>query len=396
MQIKKLVLYFVGWKILLFVFLFLAIQILPLQLPFLGGGISNYLQNPYIFSWLNFDGEHYLDIAISGYKPLTYFYFPLYPLTVRLLAFFFSKSFNSYIYSGLFISHFAFFLGLLGLIKLIRLDYSEKIVRTTVLLLLLFPTSFYFGSFYTESLFFALATWSIYFARKGNWIAAGLIGALSSATRIIGVALFPTLVVEALIQAKENKIRLTLPIFSSFLVMLGIITYATLLRGSVGDPLAFFHSLNEVFGEQRSQVFIMLPQVFYRYIFKILPSINYRYFPAVFTTWLEFVVAVGFTLLLVVGFTNWLSSYLPKIKILKDYKLRESYLIYFLIGYIIPTLSGSFSSLPRYVLVLFPAFILMAIFFSKLNPVLRTYIFIISFVLLGVATALFTRGYWLA
>jgi hypothetical protein len=65
-------------------------------------------------------------------------------------------------------------------------------------------------------------------------------------------------------------------------------------------------------------------------------------------------------------------------------------------GYLIPTLSGSFSSLPRYVLVLFPGFILMAVWLSKKSRWLQTAVLLILFLALGIATALFARGYWVA
>ncbi|MGB6882196.1 MAG: hypothetical protein WBD86_02760, partial [Microgenomates group bacterium] len=70
---------FVFWRVLLFLFLFLAIGIVPLQQNFLGGGLSSYLRSPYLWAWGNFDGEHYLSIAFKGYQPLTYFFFPVYP-----------------------------------------------------------------------------------------------------------------------------------------------------------------------------------------------------------------------------------------------------------------------------------------------------------------------------
>ncbi len=65
-------------------------------------------------------------------------------------------------------------------------------------------------------------------------------------------------------------------------------------------------------------------------------------------------------------------------------------------GYLIPTLSGSFSSLPRYVLVLFPGYLLMADLIYKLPRLVRVIVFIILFFCLGIATSLYVRGYWLS
>ena len=379
MGIKELIKYFITWRIILFVFLLLALQTIPLEQGFLGGGLTNYLKNPYIFSWLNFDGEHFLVIAQRGYRELEYFFFPLFPLLIRLVAKILSNTLGGYAVTGLLISNLAFFLGLIGLIKLVKLDFSENIVRNAIFLLLLFPTSFYFGSYYSESLFFALCIWAFYFARTKKWIPAGILGILVTATRVVGLALFPALIIESLIQFKKDRIHPLIPVLASFSVMLGFIAYAIFLNIETGDPLNFFHNVT-IFGQQRAAGLIVLPQVFYRYIFKIMPNLDYNYFPVVFSTLLELGSAILFLILVIASF----------------FKLRLSYSIYLMLGYIIPTLSGSFSSFPRYVLVLFPGFILMSLFLSRHNKGILVLLSMISLVLLGIATSLFVRGYWIA
>jgi len=123
-----------------------------------------------------------------------------------------------------------------------------------------------------------------------------------------------------------------------------------------------------------------LPQVFYRYIFKIIPNLNYSYMPVVFTTAMEFVVSSAFLGLAIYSF----------------FKLNIGYSIYLTLGYIVSTISGSFSSLPRYVLVLFPAFIIVSIWLEKLPKVWKTVVLVILFVLLAISQSLFFRGYWIS
>lgn len=379
-DISFLIKVFLSWKILLFVFLFLAIPIVPLQMDFLGGGLSNYLKAPYLWSWINFDGEHYLSIAYRGYQPLTYFYFPLYPLIVRYITSFFSHGYNTLALFGLLISNLSFIFALFGLWKLTAMDYKKEVVVLVTILLLLFPTSFYFGSFYTESTFLLLAVWSFYFARKGHWVLAGALGGLASATRIIGLALLPALAAELLLQKKEKKkINYFFGLTGVLLVPLGLLAYMWFLKMRTGDPLEFLHNLS-IFGQQRSSALILLPQVFYRYIFKILPSINYNYFPVVFSTLLEFLVALCFFVLSVLSF----------------FRIRFSLAIYLAGAFLIPTLSGSFSSLPRYALVAFPAFILAATYLSKAPRLVKAFFYILLITCLAIGTAFFVRGYWVA
>jgi len=124
MSLKKLFLVYIGWRLMLFIFLFFAISTVTLQMNFLGGGLSSYLHKPYLWSWLNFDGEHFISIARQGYQPLTYFYFPAYPLLVRFLTRIVGESFNGYAKTGLFVSNISFLIGIIGLIRLIRLERS--------------------------------------------------------------------------------------------------------------------------------------------------------------------------------------------------------------------------------------------------------------------------------
>lgn len=334
---------FVVWRAGLLAALFLAIKSVPLQANFLGGGLQNYLANPYFWAWGNFDGEHYLAIARFGYQPLTYFFFPLYPLLIKL--------FGETQLSALVISHLSLIIGLFGFYKLVRLDYSAKIAKLSIILLLAFPTSFFFGGVYTESLFLALAVWFFWFLRKRKWLGVILLGSLASATRLVGAVL---------------------------LVPFGLLGYMYYLLKTTGDPLAFIHNI-ALFGGQRSESIVLLPQVFYRYFFKIIPNLNYSYFPALFTAYLELGTAIIFLAIIIFAFK----------------KLKLVYTYYLAAGYLLPTFSGSFSSLARYVLVLFPAFILLAIFLEK-RPLFRVVWLVFSLVLLGISVMLFTRGYFIA
>ncbi len=229
-------------------------------------------------------------------------------------------------------------------------------------------------------MFFAEVVWALYFARKGQWFYAGLLGAFATGTRIVGLALIPALIVEAYMQYKMNFKKYTLPILAAFMTLLGIVVYMLFLKARTGDPLNFFTSLNSVFGAQRDDSIVLLPQVFYRYIFKILPNIDYHYFPQVFTTLLELGSGLLFLVLSIIAF----------------FKIRLSYAFYLAFGYLIPTLSGSFSSFPRYALVLFPGFILMALGMQIIPRPARAFVYISSAVLLFVSLSLFVRGYWVS
>ena len=158
----KIALMFATWRIATFLFAAISVGLVPLRShDFLGGTYDHYSQNPLFWGWGNFDGEHYFSIARDGYLPLTYFYFPLYPILIKILAIVFGGSFTAYAISGLLLSNLFLIIALVGIYKLGKLFYNEKSAFFSILLLLAFPTAFFLGSFYNDSLFLALAVWSL-------------------------------------------------------------------------------------------------------------------------------------------------------------------------------------------------------------------------------------------
>jgi len=110
-----------------------------------------------ISAWANFDGVHYLTIISKGYfgTGSIQAFFPLYPYLVRLIS---SVGINPLIV-GLVISTVSFWMAIVVLYKLVKLDYKEKVAMRSIVLLLFFPTAFFFTAFYTESWFFFFCYW---------------------------------------------------------------------------------------------------------------------------------------------------------------------------------------------------------------------------------------------
>lgn len=375
----KIVLLFLGWRILLVIFSIIAINFLPLGSKdrFLGGGYSNYQFSPSFFSWANFDGEHYLSISIFGYKNLEQAFFPLYPSLISVIskpisADFPNLMFNS-IFIGLLISNLAFLISLILLFDLVRLDFSKKIAYWTIILLLIFPTSFYFASLYNESLFLLLTVGSFYAIRKQKWWLGGFLGGLASATRIFGIFLFPAMLIELWVQ-KANKLQ----ILWLLLIPFGLFVYMFYQWYSVGDPLAFYH-LQKIIGEQHQSGITLLPQVYFRYI-KMLFTTDFSN-PIYQTLILEFITGIMFFILPIYGYFK---------------KIRLSYLFYAFFGFLLPSIQGSLSSSPRYILILFPSFIALAILISGIPKWSKITYVLFSLLFLGIETILFLRGYWVA
>lgn len=368
---------FLAWRAWIQVFLWLGWFAIPLKEILLGGGMANFLAHPGLWAWTNFEGEHYLAIALHGYGNFEQVFFPLYPWLMRVLIYSFRESPFVLLISGLTISHLAFLSSLFLFYKLIKFDFENKVAQLAILFLLFFPTSFFFGAVYTESLFLALILGSFFAARKKQWWIAGILGAMASATRFVGIFIFPALLVEWWTQYQEKKeitnYQLLITFIPLLLIPLGLLFYMHYLTVNYQDPLIFLH-VQPAFGAGKSaDKMILLYQVFWRYLKMICTTkLDFLYY----TVWLEFLTAVGFMMLLVYAFLK---------------KVRSSYLIFAVLAYLAPTLTGTFSSMPRYVLVLFPCFISLALIKNKLFQV---FYLLVCFFLLAVTTIFFTRGYF--
>lgn len=378
-DIKKIIGLFILWKIFLVICLVVAINFIPIAQTdrYLGGGLSNYLANPYLFSWANFDGEHYIAIAIFGYKGLEQAFFPVYPFLIHLFSrpdiFNINASLFSAVSWGLIISNLSFAASLILLFKLLRIDYSLKIIWLALILLLVFPTSFFFGAVYSESIYLLVSVASFYCTRRGSFFLATLLGILSSATRVFGVLLLPAFFLEARSQKVSFK-----KYFWIYFIPVGLLAYMIYQWWLVGDPLAFYNLQTNV-GEQRSSGITLLPQIYFRYV-KILLTYDFTS-PLYQTIFFEFVAGILFLILPIYGYFK---------------KVRFSYLVYALFGFLITTIHGSFSSVPRYVLVFFPSFLGMALFLVSQNKITRWVIITIFAIWLAIETTLFLRGYWIA
>ena len=151
-MLSKIIKYLLVWRLAILAIATLATYFLPIKdcCQTFGANLSpSYLAN----IWANFAGKDFLDLARFGYglplSPSTYVFFPLFPIVIRFLT----SVIPDYLASGLVLVHVSLVLALFYLYRLIRLDYQDNIARNTLLLIILFPTAFFFGAVYTESFF---------------------------------------------------------------------------------------------------------------------------------------------------------------------------------------------------------------------------------------------------
>ncbi len=152
--------------------------------------------------WLDifahWDAKYYLAIAQQGYQPSADFtqrytalaFFPLYPYLVRSVGWLgVHLPDSAVLFIGILFSNLCFLIGVLMVYRIAtrQLALPDQTARRALLLLFAFPTSFFFGSFYTESLFFALSALAFWLAFDQRWWLASLAAAAAVLTRNQGL-----------------------------------------------------------------------------------------------------------------------------------------------------------------------------------------------------------------
>lgn len=307
------------------------------------------------------DSFWYLDIAKNGYiykgegQLSNIVFFPLYPMLIKIASFI---TLGNYELAGWLVSIVCLGLGSNYLYKLVSRFHPQIDPKLTLIFMLIFPTAFFFNSIYSESLFLFLSVACFYYALSRNYLAASIFGFFAAFSRFTGFLLFIPIIFEYL-DSQNFKLRLTSNIIFSLLVPLGAVLFF------------LFHQL--AFGD--FTLFLKVEQSWGRAF-----NINYEHFqlatnPAV----VNFILDASYILLIFVAI-----FFVFK-------KLRVSYGLYMLGTVLIVLSTGTFMSIGRYILVLFPLYILFA---SVKNEYLRFVISTLFVLLLGMEITLFVNNYW--
>lgn len=372
MEAKKIIIkYFIIWRLLLFFPLIFGAYLLPERIGFRFEDFfstSDLFLKSFIFPWANFDGVRYISIAVNGYITEAAF-FPLYPFLLKM-----GVSVNATLFIGVVLSSALFLFGLLLFYKLLRLDYSRVLANKSLLAVLVFPTAFYLVSVYSESLFFLLLVLSFYFARKGKWLKASLVGVLLSITRLVGIFILPALLVEYLLQNRNTNKKFE--VLYLLLTPLGLFLYSLFNYLKWGDWLHFIKAHGELGNSRSVDSVVLFPQTVFRYI-KILTTLSNTQFE-----W--WIALLEVSVFFFGGFMLYLAY---------KNRVRVSYIVFSLFAFLLPSLSGTFSGLPRYTLLSFTMFIVLAQ--VKSVYLFRVYV-VIGITLQFLLLMLFSRGYFIA
>ncbi|MBN1668882.1 MAG: hypothetical protein JW862_17450 [Anaerolineales bacterium] len=188
-----------------------------------------YLNEPFLNRHVSWDSEYYLAIAVGGYEdpaihrinafmgevpegpgfwpfviprgnmppmagiPLSYAFFPLYPLVMRLVSVPLSilgmTPIATASLAGVLVSLLGTLAGMLALYELASDELGEAGGLRAAFYLVIFPSGFFLAQVYTEGLFIGLAFSALLLMRRGRRGWAAVLAILAVYTRAVGVAL---------------------------------------------------------------------------------------------------------------------------------------------------------------------------------------------------------------
>lgn len=316
--------------------------------------------------WGRWDAVHYLDIATSGYHGTDMAFFPLLPLLIGILG----RFTGNHLIAGLIISNVALFFALLFLYKLVEHEFDRTVARRAIFYISIFPTAVFFSAVYTESLFLMLTVASFYYMRERRWWLAGFIGLFAALTRVEGVLLAVPFAIEWWSANRGNFRAGMANLVPILLIPLGLMLFMGYLWILNADPLYFTH-VQSHWNRQLAAPWTSIGNSLHKIATAVGPqTVAQQILELVFT---------GLMIGVLIG--GWK-------------KLKPSYIAYMGLSILMPLCTSSLMSMPRFALVLFPMFAILALWGGR--PRINNAIVALSLPLLGLFTVLFADWYWVA
>jgi hypothetical protein len=207
-------------------------------------------------SW---DSKWYLEIVRTGYPrhipaDITYeqlearaAFFPLYPTLVRAVD---RVLPGGDTLAALIVN---FVLGMLVVLlvgMLARQLFDVKSAERTMILMAMFPGSYVLSFAYSEALLLVLAAGCFLALMRRQWLLAGILAALGTATRPNGVALVAACAVAAFLAIRED--RQWRALIAPLLAPIGFVAFQIFLRQHTDESWAWFRVQTEAWEEGTS------------------------------------------------------------------------------------------------------------------------------------------------
>lgn len=209
-------------------------------------------------TFLNDDGQHYVNIAQNGYvKNYLFAFFPLYPMFIKLL-----HIFNiPYMVGGILISNIC------AIITGYIFCFIDKVEDKNSILILWFfsPIAIFTTGIYTESLFILLTLLTLIVYKKEKYVFTGIFLGLSILTRNVGSLLYFAILIDMIVKLFGKK-DIKLKIINGFKLFIPAtllaIIYPVYLLIVKGKPFYFVETEKYWFREHSLPLYGLFKQLY--------------------------------------------------------------------------------------------------------------------------------------
>ncbi len=326
--------------------------------------------------WAHWDGYWYLSIATLGYagRSVSTAFFPLYPALLHLLG--------STALSGVLLSLLCFGVGAWLFFLLARRELGHEAAWYAALVLVFFPSSFYFNAVYPEALVLALSVGALYLLSLRRYAWAALVAGIASAASVDGLLLGLPILITLWQERRPWREWLSL-----LLVPLGLLAYMIYLYAHLGSPLAF-QSAQVHWGRHFALPWVTLWQSVSAFAGHLHQF-----------TWHE-LFANGKPIIGVSNVWNLVFAIVGIVLLVYAVKLlRPALWSYALVVLVVPILYPSsgvpLMSSPRFLLSAWPIFLAAGVLLSRRPGWTRPLLWV-SIAIGGLFVALFTTAHWVA
>ena len=216
--------------------------------------------------------------------------------------------------------------------------FDVKVSERAMILMSLFPGSFVLSFAYTEALLLVLAAGTLWFLLKRQWLWAGLLAAVGTATRPNGIALVAACAIAAYFAIRERREWKAL--IAPALAPIGFIGFQLWLGAHTGENGVWFRVQTEAWGEGTSFGLTAIRRTFKAFIHPLTSPTNT-------------ITAVSvLTMILLLWF-------------LKKHRLPAAFNAYIAVVLLLMLLPSTVTARPRFLYTAFPLLIAAAVWFER-------------------------------
>lgn len=329
------------------------------------GNCFSYCHHKLLNSLGSWDTGWYINVARNGYikeafswDQSNYGFFPFYPMAMRAVALVVHDPFIA----GLVVSNFLLLAGSVFLYLLCLKLYRSNVTATlAVLLLYFFPGSYLLSGVFSESAFICFSLMCVYFFEVDNYLLSGISGFFLTLTRPFGLLIVLPFFLAYVV---KNGVNFRAKSLFLILIPMGMFSFFAYCYFTTGDFLFYVHAKQIGWHTEYARPWEVLmaglkttddPYIrfnsFYTLFWLMIPLFLIRYMPFYLWIWV--------LLLIITPLSN------GKVNLI---------------------------CMPRYILVCFPLFMMVAAFATRHKRAGGLFIFLLAFINI-ILSGFFALGY---